>query len=98
MSEVHNHTVEYLTKWDEAKRVESYTKETATKFIYKNIVTRFGCSLTIINDQGTHFVNGTIQILLKNFMIDHIKTMTYHPQVNGAVKSFDKTLHKALKQ
>jgi hypothetical protein len=59
-------TVEYLTKWDEAEPVESCTKETTTKFIYENIVTIFGFPLTIINDQGTHFVNGTIQILLKN--------------------------------
>jgi transposase InsO family protein len=77
--------------------VESCTmKETVAKFIYENIVTRFGCPLTIINDQGTHFVNGTIQILLKKFMIDHRKTLAYHPQDNGAIKSFNKTLHKGL--
>jgi hypothetical protein len=37
--------IKYLTKWDEAKPVESCTKETTDKFIYENIVTRFGISL-----------------------------------------------------
>jgi hypothetical protein len=88
--------VEYVTKWEEAEPVESCTKEVATKFIYENIITRFGCPVTLISDQGTHFVNETIQVLLKKFLIDHRKTTAYHPQANGVVESFNKTLHKGL--
>jgi transposase InsO family protein len=29
-------------------------------------------------------------------MIDHRKTIAYHPQANGAIESFNKTLHKGL--
>jgi hypothetical protein len=89
-------TFEYLTKWAEEEPIENCTKETITKFICENIVIRFGCTLTLINDHETHFVNGIINILLKNFMIDHRKTTTYHPQDNGAIKSFNKTLHNGL--
>jgi hypothetical protein len=89
-------TVEYLTKWEEVEPVENCTKETTAKFIYENIVTRFGCPLTIISDQGTHFINSTIKVLLKKFMIDHRKTTAYHPQANGVIESFNKTLHKGL--
>jgi transposase InsO family protein len=88
--------VEYVTKWEEAKPVESCTKEVAAKFIYKDVIIRFGCPLTLINDHGTHFVNETIKFILDFFLIDHIKTTTYHPQENGAVESFNKTLHKGL--
>ena len=56
---------EYVTKWEELEPVPSCTKEVATKFIYENIITRFGCPLTVISDQGSHFINQTIQILLK---------------------------------
>jgi hypothetical protein len=66
--------VEYLTKWEEAEPVENCTKETTAKFIYENIVTRFDFPLTIISDQGTHFINSTIEVLLKKFLIDHRKT------------------------
>ena len=67
-------TVEFVTKWEEEKPVYSCTKEVAGKFIYENIITRFGCPLTLISDQGTHFINQTIETLLKEFLIDHHKT------------------------
>ena len=68
----------------------------AAKFIYENIITIFGCPLTLISDQGTHFINQTIETFLKEFLIDHNKTSTYHPQANGVVESFKKTLTKGL--
>jgi hypothetical protein len=86
----------YVTKWEEVELVNSCTKEVATKFIYENIITRFGCLVTLISDQGTHFINETIQFLLKNFLIDHRRTTTYHPQVNGVFELFNKTLQKGL--
>ena len=66
-------SVEYVTKW-----VESCTKEVETKFIYENIITRFGCLITLINDSDTHFINQTIDTLMKEFMIDHHKSLAYH--------------------
>jgi hypothetical protein len=57
--------VEYVTKWVEPEPVPSCTKEVAAKFIYENIITRFGCPLTLISGQGSHLINQTIQILLK---------------------------------
>ena len=89
-------TTEYVTKWEEAKPIHSCTKEVETKFIYENIITRFECPLNLINDQGTHIINQTIETLLKEFLIDHQKTLEYHPQANGAVESFNKTLTKGL--
>ena len=86
--------VEYVTKWAEAELVPSCTKEVAAKFIYENIITRFGFPLTLISDQGSHFINHTIQILLKEFLIDHHKSSAYHPQANGAIESFNKTFTK----
>lgn len=80
----------------EAKPVETCIKKVAAKFIYENIITIFGCPLTLISDQGTHFVNKMIQVLLMKFLIDHRRTTAYHTQENGVVKAFNKTLHKGL--
>lgn len=66
----------------------------ASKFIYENIITRFRCLLNLISEQGTHFINQTIETLLKEYLIDHHKTSTYHPQANGVVESCNKTLTK----
>ena len=45
--------VEYVTKSAEAEPVDTCSSEIASKFIYENIITRFGCPLTLISDQGT---------------------------------------------
>ena len=52
--------VEYVTKWAEAEPFDTCSSEVATKFIYENIITRFRCPLKLISDQGSHFINKTI--------------------------------------
>ena len=64
-------TIEDKTKWVEAEPVETCSSEVAAKFIYENISTRFGCPLTLISDQGSHFINKTIATLTEQFKIDH---------------------------
>ena len=60
------------------------------------MITRFGCPVTLISDQGTHFINRIIKTLMDQFQIDHRRSTTYHPQLNGAIESFNKTLTKGL--
>ena len=86
--------VEYVKKWVESHLVEPCTKEVAAKFIYENMVTRFGCPITLISDRGSHFINQTIEVFLKEFNIDHHKISTYHLESNGAIESFNKNLTK----
>ena len=88
--------VEYVTKWAEAEPIDTCSSEVAANFIYENIITQFGCPLTLISDQGTHFINKTIKNLTDQFHIDHRWSTTYHPQSNGAIEAFNKTLTKGL--
>ena len=48
---------EYLTRWVKATPVKYCTIATAAKFLFENVVTRFGCPKFFISDQGTHIVN-----------------------------------------
>ena len=76
--------VEYVAKWAETKPIETCSSEVAANFIYENIITRFGCPLTLINDQGSHFIKKTIKSLTDQFKIDHRRSTAYHPQSNGS--------------
>ena len=63
--------VEYVTKWAEAELIDTCSSKVAAKFIYENIITRFKCPLTLISDQGSHFINKTIKNLTDQFHINH---------------------------
>ena len=56
-------SIDYLTKLVEENPIDSFTKDVASRFIYENIITRFGCPISLISYQGT--LNDTIILLMK---------------------------------
>jgi transposase InsO family protein len=70
---------EYLTRWAEAREVKDYSATTTVRFIFDDIITRFGCPKILMSDQGTHFINQTVEALTEEFTIYHQKSTPYHP-------------------
>ena len=61
-------------------------------------MTRFGCPIELISDQGSHFLNGVIRELTQTHTILHKKSTPYHPQANGQAESSNKILVKIIKK
>jgi hypothetical protein len=49
-----------------------------------------------MRDQGTHFINKTIEAMTQEFEVHHQKITPYHAQANGTVKSFNNILDTTL--
>jgi transposase InsO family protein len=88
--------IDYLTKWPEARPLPRATADVTAEFLYEEIICRHGCPQEIQSDRGTHFNNHMISTLLERFEIDHRFSTPYHPQSNGLVERFNRTLCEAL--
>lgn len=89
-------SVDYMTKWPEAKAVPTADAQETAHFIFNEIVCRHGCPSYMISDRGLHFNNEVIRFLANNFGIKHIMSTPYHPQNNRLVERYNRTLCEAL--
>ena len=88
--------MDYLTKWPEAQAVTHANAEATANFLYETIICRHGCPQKILSDRGAHFKNQMIEKLMQKFQIKHLFSTPYHPQTNGLVERFNRTLCESL--
>lgn len=84
------------TKWPEVFPVEDINAETVAKTIFEGWITRFGCPERITSDQGRQFESQIFTNIMKRMGIEKTRTTAYHPQSNGIVERFHRTLKSAL--
>jgi hypothetical protein len=87
---------EYVTKWAEAIATKNDDADIVARFLYENIITRFGYPKELVSDRGTHFINSTIEKLLSKYMIKHRKSTPYHPHANGQTEKTNGILCKII--
>jgi transposase InsO family protein len=85
-----------LIKWEEAREDKDCSATAAARFIFDDIITKFGCPNILMSDKGTHFTNKTIEALTREFEVHHQKSTPYHPKANCTVKDFNKILETTL--
>jgi len=60
-------TVNYVSKWVEAIVTTINDSKVVIKVLCKNIFTRFGTLRALLSDNGTHFCNKPLELLLKKY-------------------------------
>ena len=70
--------IDYFTKWVEAEPLARITNSESRKFVWKNIITRFGIPKCLISDNGTQFNNGPFKKYCSEFGIrNHFSSPAY---------------------
>ena len=76
---------------------EKSAKEVA-RFIYEDLICRWGCSEYHITDQGREFVNSTNKELLDLCGTKQRITSAYHPQANGLSEHMNRSTQESLRK
>ena len=83
---------DYLTRWPEAFAVPDTTAPTIARLFVENIVCRHGAPRVLLSDQGTNFLSKLVSEICQIVGTKQIKTSSYHPETDGLVERFNKTL------
>lgn len=88
--------IDRCTHWPEAFPVQDITAETTAKIIYEGWIARYGCPVKLTSDQGRQFESNLFAQLMKFLGIHKLRTTPYHPQSNGKVERWHRSLKSAL--
>ncbi|KAL5570702.1 hypothetical protein UlMin_020299 [Ulmus minor] len=73
-------------------------EKVVTRFLKKNIFTRFGTPRAIISDGGSHFCNRQFAALLTKYGVRHKVATPYHPQTSGQVEISNREIKRILEK
>lgn len=88
--------IDRRTRWPEIYPVQDMVAETVAKAVYNGWICRFGCPNKITTDQGRQFESELFRDLMKILGVQKTRTTSYHPQCNGKVERFHRSLKTAL--
>lgn len=83
---------DYFSKWTEAFCLANQEACTIAKVLVEEWVCRFGAPRTVHSDQGRSFESNVFQELCRLLNIHKTRTSPYHPQSDGLIERFNRTL------
>ncbi|KAI3374420.1 hypothetical protein L3Q82_006249 [Scortum barcoo] len=88
--------MDYFTKWPEAYAIPDQEAETVANALVEGMFTRFGTAEVIHSDQGRNFESGVFSAMCDCLGMQKTRTTPLHPQSDGLVERFNRTLAKQL--
>ena len=91
-------TVDYFTKWVEAEVLANIRVVNVKKFLWKNIITRFGMSDSLISNNGLQFDSKAFREFCSGLGIRNKYSTPVYPQSNEQAEATDKAIVNELKK
>ena len=91
-------SIDYFTKWVETEPLANIKDMDAKRFIWKNIVTRFGIPHTLILDNGLQFDSKAFRRYCCDMGIKNRYSTLVYPQGNGQAVVVNKVVVNGLKK
>ena len=91
-------TDDYFTKWAEAEAQANIQDVDVKKFVWKNIITKFGVPNSLISDNGLQFDSRAFCEFCSNLGIRNRYSSPMYPQGNGQAEAVNKVIVNDLKR
>ena len=88
--------VDYLSKYCKMRVLKEKSAKEVAKFIYEDLICRWGCSEYHITDQGREFVNAINTNLLEMCGTKQRITSAFHPQGNGLCERLNRSTQETV--
>ncbi|GFV82415.1 retrovirus-related Pol polyprotein from transposon 412 [Trichonephila clavipes] len=87
---------DYFTKRPEAYPIDDQEASTVAEVLVQHWISRFGVPLQLHSDQRRNFDSEVCKRLYKILAIDKTRTTALHPQSDGMVERFNRTIRNSL--
>ncbi|GFY17213.1 retrovirus-related Pol polyprotein from transposon 412 [Trichonephila clavipes] len=88
--------MDYFTKRPEAYPIPDQEASTVAEALVQHWISRFGVPLQLHSDQGRNFDSAVCKRLCEILAIDKTRTTALHPQSDGMVERFSRTILNSL--
>ena len=87
---------DYFTKWTEAYPMPDQEATTVANLLVREFICRFGIPSELHTDQGRQFESNLFKEICSLLDIEKTRTTPFHPQSDGMVERFNRTLEDML--
>jgi hypothetical protein len=88
--------MDYFTKWPEVVALQSVTSLNVATALINEVICRHGVPKKVITDRGGNFMSDLMTQVFHKTGTVKLNTTSYHPQTDGLVERFNKTLTEML--
>lgn len=89
--------IDRTTRWPEAFPLQSITADVCALALISGWISRYGMPLEITSDRGRQFISALWTAISSTLGIAVHRTTAYHPQSNGLVERFHRSLKVSLR-